>query len=61
MMTKGGAGGGAEKYGFEVAMPLVLKTEEGAEECRWPLEAWKGKDTDYSLEPQKEHSLADPF
>lgn len=38
-------------------MLLVLKTEEGAKECRWPLEAWKGKEMDYSLEPRKNTDL----
>lgn len=31
-------------------MLLVLKTEEGAKECRQPLEAGKGKDVDSPLE-----------
>lgn len=42
-------------------MLLVLKLEERAKECKWPFEAWKDKEMDYSLEPQEEHSLAAPF
>lgn len=33
------------------AMLLVLKMEEGGHTLSWPLEAKKGKETDFSLEP----------
>lgn len=42
-------------------MLLALKMQEfpQAKECRWLLEAGKGKETDYSLEPPERNSPGD--
>lgn len=38
------------------AMLLVLKMKEGGHTLRWPLEAERGKETDFSLEPPEENA-----
>lgn len=54
--------GGAEKWDIRRSSPTVTGFEVGgrAKECRMPLEAGKGKGTDFPLEPTERTALQTP-